>query len=89
MEVPEYKIRELTDFNNVPEDKLLLCLADFAEWLSFVKRIPEDSGLKILGFYWKDDGLCGVHEFELNTVDSDGKLLQTQRFPIDTPPKER
>lgn len=66
-----YEIRQLTDFVNVPREKIDDCLADFKEWLEFHRQFHE-SGIPGLAdvflepyMIWKDDGKRGISEIKI------------------------
>lgn len=68
-EMNEYKIEKITDFLEVPEDRLDDCLVDFKSFLEHTKPLlalaktgaellgqdPEEA-IKLMGFTWVDDG---------------------------------
>ena len=69
----EYIITTLTDFLNVPEDRLASCLADFPEFLKMLRMksqiekssedyfaIPAGSVQLAEHFHWVDDGKGGM-----------------------------
>jgi len=67
-EHPSYHITTLADFLKVPEDRLAMCLVEFADWLEVTRRTddllrtlvpdyPADQPLvKAECFEWIDDG---------------------------------
>lgn len=62
-----YKIREVQDFLNVPEDRLEVCLGEFAVFIGMLRNLErkvnslaeltgEDPQMTEVTFEWIDDG---------------------------------
>ena len=73
MDNKEYKIDKITDFLEVPEDRIDDCLAEFATFLEFLRAIlvfaklgaetqgmGQDELYKLMGFTWVDNGKEGI-----------------------------
>lgn len=81
-QIKEYRIQTLSDFFQVPDDKVEQCLKDFKLWIELSKPFCDlcaDHGVDftsvVPGFIWKDDGLEGLSEINI-------------RIPIEPIPKE-
>ncbi len=66
-EKPEYRIERVSDFCNVPPDRLDACLSEFKEFIDTAAAIKEmcaiagemagvDPECEITAFVWRDDG---------------------------------
>lgn len=60
--IKEYKINNIEDFTNVPDDRLDDCLIDFKQYIILLKEFKkEDKNLKS-EFIWIDDGEHKIKE---------------------------
>lgn len=54
-----YRIESLHDFTKVPEDRLMACLEEFADWVAMCRIVTGGEAphpALRLGFTWCDDG---------------------------------
>jgi len=54
-----YRIESLHDFASVPEDRLMACLEEFADWVDMCRLITKGEKphpAMTLSFTWCDDG---------------------------------
>jgi len=86
MDAPEYRIKTVSDFLDVPIEKRGECLRDFSAWMRMADHskeinreinglfdLPEGSTTLVLDeFIWADDGIEGVSEirFDVGDVES-------------------
>lgn len=74
----QYEIKSLSDFLNIPAEKLPECLGDFEQWVALRRSMAD--GFKLLGplfgdlsvavemkdaFIWLDDGLSGFSQINI------------------------
>lgn len=78
-EPKRYAIETVADFDDVPDDKIEECLADFGEYVAMRRLCLAlvDPGVARLSpvFHWVDDNVRGVSKFRFTDEDTGEEIL--------------
>lgn len=78
-----YRIERISDFQKVPDDRLLECLTEVAECILETRALAKD-GIQTECVTWTDDGIVGISGADLHIGDQ-VERVDNPNFPGEQP----